>query len=55
MDLEKVNLFLKEIYWYEQCDKNKGDPCEHIRCKYCVLTFGRGSELSCGREQGVAK
>ena len=48
--LEKANMFLKEIHWYEQCDKNKGDKCEHNRCKYSVLTLRQESGLSCGRE-----
>lgn len=48
-ELEKVNIFLKEIYWYKQCDKNKGDKCEHSRCKYSVLTLGQGGAVSCGR------
>lgn len=49
-ELEKHNMFLKEIHWCEQCDKNKGDKCKHSRCQYSVLTLGQGSELSCGRE-----
>lgn len=48
-ELEKVNIYLKEINWYEQCDKNKGDKCEHSRCKYSVLTLGQGGAVSCGR------
>ena len=48
--LEKANMFLKDIHWYEQCDKNKCDKCEHSRCKYSVLTLGQESGLSCGRE-----
>lgn len=49
-ELEKCNVFLKEIHWYEQCDKNIGDKCEHSRCQYSVLTLGQESKLSCGRE-----
>ena len=46
----KVNMFLKEIHWYEKCDKHKGDKCEHGKCQYSVWTFGNGfSNSTCGR------
>lgn len=49
-ELERYNMFLKEIHWYEQCDKNKGDKCEHSRCQYSVLTLGNGFYcFTCGR------
>ena len=46
--LEKINIFLKEIHWYEQCDKNNGDKCEHCRCQYSVLHNGKNN-FTCGR------
>lgn len=48
-DCKSLDKILKEIHWYEQCDKHKGDQCEHIRCKYSVLSLGQGSNLFCGR------
>ena len=52
-ELEKVNMFLKEIHWYEQCDKNKGDKCEHGRCQYSVLSLGQENGFCCGRSHNL--
>lgn len=49
-ELEKNNMFLKEIRWHEQCVKNKGDKCEYGRCQYSVLTLGQEDGFYCGRE-----
>lgn len=51
--LEKANMFLKEIHWYEQCNKNKGDKCEHGRCQYSVLTLGQDNGFLCGRSHNL--
>lgn len=46
--------FIKFVNSYKQCNKNKGDKCEHSRCKYSILIidsadFGQGSGFYCGR------
>lgn len=50
---ELLKTFLKEIHWYEQCNKNKGDTCEHGRCQYSVLTLGQESGFFCGRDDNL--
>lgn len=49
-DTEKrVNALLKEIHWYEQCDKNNGDKCEHSRCKYSKIVLEENNIIFCNR------
>ena len=50
----KNGNFIKAVNSYKQCNKNKGDKCEHSRCKYSILIidsadFGQGSGFYCGR------
>lgn len=48
--LGKVSGFLTEFYWYEHCDKNNGDKCEHGKCQFSVLNLGHGQfDFTCGR------
>lgn len=44
-----ANTFLKQVHWYEQCDKNNGEKCECGRCKYSVLSLGQENGFFCGR------
>lgn len=56
LELENVNKFLREIYYYEYCNKEKDDECEHCCCMYSVSLFSRdGFRATCGRRDSYVK
>lgn len=52
-ELKNADIFLKEIHWYEQCNKNKGDECENGRCQYSILSLGQENSFYCGRSDNL--
>lgn len=47
---QKEAQLLTEVHWFEQCDKNDGDKCEHGRCVKAILSLGgENSGFFCGR------
>lgn len=50
---EKTEKFLKEIHWYEQCDRDYDDKCEHIRCKYAKFISGEDGGVFCNRNDVI--
>ena len=49
LDLEKINNGLKELHYYQYCNKEKDEECEHCHCIYSVLWFGEEFKATCGR------
>lgn len=47
---ERVARFLKEVHWFEQCDKNADDKCEHGHCKYSKFVLGENAGIFCNRK-----
>ena len=48
---KKVNEYLKELRYYEQCDVEFGEICKHPRCAKSILEFKNGTSVTfkCGR------
>lgn len=47
---ENASKLFREIHWFEQCDKNDGDKCEHGRCVKAILALGGESTgFICGK------
>ena len=48
---KKVDKYLKELRYYEQCDVKFGEKCKHPRCINAILEFknGKSIEFKCGR------
>lgn len=49
LDLKKINNALKELHYYQYCNKEKDEECEHCHCIYSVLWFGEEFKVTCGR------
>lgn len=49
LELENINKALKELGYYQYCDKEYDDECEHCHCVYAVLYFGEEFKATCGR------
>lgn len=49
LELENINKALKELHYYQYCDKTKDEKCEHCHCMYSVLWFGEEFKATCGR------
>lgn len=55
-ELENINKFLRELYYYKYCNKEKDDECKHCRCMYSVSWFSRdGFRATCGRRDSYVK
>ena len=49
-NLKKINDFLKEVYYYEYCNKAENEECEHIHCMYSIVHIGSEcSKITCDR------
>jgi hypothetical protein len=48
---KKVDKYLKELRYYEQCDVKFGEICKHPRCINAILELksGKSIEFKCGR------
>lgn len=48
---KKVNEYLKELRYYEQCDIQFGEICKHPRCINAILELKNGTSVTfkCGR------
>lgn len=51
LELEKINNALKELHYYEYCNKNDGDICEHIHCICRTMHIGRSVTATCSRNK----
>lgn len=49
-ELESMNKALKEVHYYQYCNKKYDDECEHCHCIYSVLWLGSEFKVTCGRE-----
>lgn len=49
LELENINKALKEFHYYQYCEKEYDDKCEHCHCIYSVLWFGSEFKATCGR------
>lgn len=49
LELENINKALKELHYYQYCDKAKDEECEHCHCMYSVLWLGEKFKATCGR------
>ena len=50
LELENINKALKEFHYYQYCNKEQDDECEHCHCIYSVSWFSRdGFRATCGR------
>lgn len=48
-ELENINKALKELHYYQYCNKKYDDECEHCHCVYSVLWLGSEFKATCGR------
>ena len=48
---KKIDKFLKELRYYEQCDVKFGEICKHPRCINAILELKNGTSVTfkCGR------
>ena len=48
---KKIDKYLKERRYYEQCDVKFGEKCKHPHCINAILEFknGKSIEFKCGR------
>ena len=51
-EIENINKALKELHYYQYCNKKYDDECEHCHCIYSVLWFGSEFKATCGRKGG---
>ena len=51
--IKNLDIFFKEVSWHKQCNKSKGDNCEHGHCRYSVLLLGQTSGFFCGRNDDI--
>ena len=49
-ELKNINKVLKELHYYQYCDKKYDDECEHCHCIYSVLWLGSEFKVTCGRK-----
>ena len=49
LELEYINKALKELGYYQYCNKSKDEECDHCHCVYAVLCFGEEFKATCGR------
>ena len=51
LELKNINEALKELHYYQYCNKEEDDECEHCHCMYSVLWFGNEFKATCGRKK----
>lgn len=53
LELENINEGLKELHYYQYCNKEKDEECEHCHCIYSVLWLGSEFKVTCGRKSNL--
>ena len=50
---DKLNIFLQQLSWHDQCDIKEGDEGPQPHCRYSVLHLESDKEayFTCGRTQ----
>ena len=49
LELANINRALKELHYYQYCNKEEDQECEHCHCVYSVLWLGSEFKATCGR------
>lgn len=48
--LKKLDSWLQEVHFFEQCNVQEGEKCKHPHCRYSIITLGNNScTFTCGR------